>query len=135
MEIELTNACVLRLKGVIDPFLLQATITAAWKLDASHRGVTRLDRDQEKNGLRLDTCRLGRYTAPKVNIRDEHGVPGTPSAKHCTHNLFSDNMLRSSENAWVSPELSGSRWPATGTDVGNDTEGPRAGRKYGPVKE
>jgi transposase-like protein len=33
LEIELTNACVVRVKGVIDPCLLQAAIAAAAKLD------------------------------------------------------------------------------------------------------
>jgi len=40
LEIELTNACVVRLKGVIDPPLLQAAITAAGQLDGSHGGAT-----------------------------------------------------------------------------------------------
>jgi hypothetical protein len=35
LEIELANACVLRLKGVIDPSLLQAAIMAAGQLDGS----------------------------------------------------------------------------------------------------
>jgi hypothetical protein len=39
LEIELTNACVLRLKGVIDPPLLQAAITAAGRLDGSREGA------------------------------------------------------------------------------------------------
>jgi hypothetical protein len=39
LEIELTNACVLRLKGVIDPALLQAAIMAAGRLDGSHEGA------------------------------------------------------------------------------------------------
>jgi hypothetical protein len=39
LEIELTNACVLRLKGVIDPLLLTAAITAAGRLDDSHEGA------------------------------------------------------------------------------------------------
>ena len=39
LEIELTNACVVRLKGVIDPPLLQAAITAAGKLDGSREGA------------------------------------------------------------------------------------------------
>ena len=39
LEIELTNACVVRLKGVIDPFLLQAAITAAGQIDGSHEGA------------------------------------------------------------------------------------------------
>jgi len=40
LEIELTNACVLRLKGAIDPLLLQAAITAAGRLDGSREGVS-----------------------------------------------------------------------------------------------
>ena len=39
LEIELTNACVLRLKGVIDPALLQAAIMAAGRLDSSREGA------------------------------------------------------------------------------------------------
>jgi hypothetical protein len=39
LEIELTNACVVRLKGVIDPLLLQAAITAAGQLDGSREGA------------------------------------------------------------------------------------------------
>ena len=39
LEIELTNACVLRLKGVIDPSLLQAAIMAAGRLDGSPEGA------------------------------------------------------------------------------------------------
>ena len=39
LEIELTNACVVRLKGVIDPPLLQAAITAAGQLDGSREGA------------------------------------------------------------------------------------------------
>jgi hypothetical protein len=39
LEIELTNACVVRLKGVIDPSLLQAAITAAGQLDGSRQGA------------------------------------------------------------------------------------------------
>jgi transposase-like protein len=39
LEIELANACVLRLKGVIDPALLQAAITAVGELDGSRQGV------------------------------------------------------------------------------------------------
>ncbi len=39
LEIELTNACVLRLKGLIDPLLLQVAITAAGRLDGSHEGA------------------------------------------------------------------------------------------------
>jgi hypothetical protein len=39
LEIELTNACVLRLKGVIDPSLLQAAIMAAGRLDDSREGA------------------------------------------------------------------------------------------------
>jgi transposase-like protein len=39
LEIELTNDCVVRLKGVIDPPLLQAAITAAGQLDGSREGA------------------------------------------------------------------------------------------------
>jgi hypothetical protein len=39
LEIELSNACVVRLKGVIDPSLLQAAITAAGELDGSREGA------------------------------------------------------------------------------------------------
>jgi hypothetical protein len=39
LEIELTNACVLRLKGVIDPSLLQAAIMAVGRLDGSREGA------------------------------------------------------------------------------------------------
>jgi hypothetical protein len=39
LEIELANACVLRLKGVIDPPLLQAAIMAAGRLDGSREGA------------------------------------------------------------------------------------------------
>jgi hypothetical protein len=39
LEIELANACVVRLKGVIDPPLLQAAITAAGQLDGSRQGA------------------------------------------------------------------------------------------------
>ena len=39
LEIELTNACVVRLRGVIDPPLLQAAITAAGQLDGSGQGA------------------------------------------------------------------------------------------------
>jgi hypothetical protein len=39
LEIELTNSCVLRLKGIIDPDLLQAAITAAGQLDGSREGA------------------------------------------------------------------------------------------------
>jgi hypothetical protein len=39
LEIELANACVLRLKGVIDPSLLQAAIAAAGQLDGSPKGA------------------------------------------------------------------------------------------------
>lgn len=39
LEIELTNACVLRLKGVIDPSLLEAAIMAAGRLDGSRKGA------------------------------------------------------------------------------------------------
>lgn len=38
VEIELTNACVVRVKGLIDPSLLQAAIAAAAKLDSPGRG-------------------------------------------------------------------------------------------------
>jgi transposase-like protein len=38
LEIELANACVVRLRGVIDPSLLQAAITAAGQLDGSRQG-------------------------------------------------------------------------------------------------
>jgi transposase-like protein len=40
LEIELSNSCVLRLKGTIDHSLLQAAITAAGQLDGSRRGAT-----------------------------------------------------------------------------------------------
>ena len=39
LEIELTNACTIRLKGAIDPLLLQAAITAAGQLDGSGQGA------------------------------------------------------------------------------------------------
>jgi transposase-like protein len=39
LEIELTNACMVRLKGAIDPLLLQAAITAAGQLDGSREGA------------------------------------------------------------------------------------------------
>jgi hypothetical protein len=39
IEIELTNACVVRLKGAIDPALLQAAIAAAGQLDGSRQGA------------------------------------------------------------------------------------------------
>jgi transposase len=39
LEIELANACLVRLKGVIDPLLLQAAITAAGQLDGSRQGA------------------------------------------------------------------------------------------------
>lgn len=39
LEIELANACVVRLKGAIDPALLQAAIVAAGQLDGSHQGA------------------------------------------------------------------------------------------------
>jgi transposase-like protein len=39
LEIELANACVVRLKGAIGPSLLQAAITAAGRLDGSHEGA------------------------------------------------------------------------------------------------
>jgi len=39
LEIELANACVVRLKGAIDPSLLQAAINAAGQLHGSRRGA------------------------------------------------------------------------------------------------
>jgi hypothetical protein len=39
LEIERTNACAVRLRGVIDPPLLQAAITAAGQLGGSRQGV------------------------------------------------------------------------------------------------
>ena len=39
LEIELTNACVVRLRGVIDPPLLQAAITSAGQLVGSGKGA------------------------------------------------------------------------------------------------
>jgi hypothetical protein len=39
LEIELANACVVRLEGAIDPSLLQAAIIAAGQLDGSRRGA------------------------------------------------------------------------------------------------
>ena len=39
LEIELTNSCVLRLRGIIDPTLLRAAITAAGQLDGSREGA------------------------------------------------------------------------------------------------
>jgi hypothetical protein len=39
LEIELANACFVRLEGEIDPSLLQAAITAAGQFDGSSRGV------------------------------------------------------------------------------------------------
>ena len=39
LEIELANACVVRLKGAIDPTLLQAAIAAAGQLDGSREGA------------------------------------------------------------------------------------------------
>lgn len=39
LEIELTNACVVRLRGAIDPPLLQAAIAAAGQLDGSGQGA------------------------------------------------------------------------------------------------
>jgi AraC-like DNA-binding protein len=39
LEIELTNACMVRLRGVIDPALLQAAITAAGQLVGSGKGA------------------------------------------------------------------------------------------------
>jgi hypothetical protein len=40
LEIELANACVVRLKGAIDPSLLQAAINAAGQLHGSRRGAS-----------------------------------------------------------------------------------------------
>jgi hypothetical protein len=39
LEIELSNACVLRLKGVIDPSLLETAIAAAGRLNGSPQGA------------------------------------------------------------------------------------------------
>jgi transposase-like protein len=39
LEIELTNACVVWLKGVIDPTMLQAAIAAAEELNGSREGA------------------------------------------------------------------------------------------------
>jgi hypothetical protein len=39
LEIELTNACVVRLRGAINPQLLQAAIAAAGQLDGSRQGA------------------------------------------------------------------------------------------------
>jgi transposase-like protein len=39
LEIALTNACVVRLRGAIDPALLQAAIAAAGQLDGSRQGA------------------------------------------------------------------------------------------------
>jgi hypothetical protein len=39
LEIELANACVVRLEGAIDPSLLQTAIVAAGQLDGSGRGA------------------------------------------------------------------------------------------------
>ncbi len=39
LEIELANACVVRLKGTIDPVLLQAAIAAAGQLDGCRQGA------------------------------------------------------------------------------------------------
>ena len=39
LEIELANACIVRLEGVIDSSLLQAAITAAGQLDGTSRGA------------------------------------------------------------------------------------------------
>ena len=39
LEIELSNACVLRLKGVIDPSLLETAIAAAGRLNGSLKGA------------------------------------------------------------------------------------------------
>ena len=39
LEIELTNACVVRLRGAIDPPLLQAAIAAVGQLNGSRQGA------------------------------------------------------------------------------------------------
>jgi hypothetical protein len=39
LEITLANACVVRLRGTVDPSLLQAAIAAAGQLDGSHQGA------------------------------------------------------------------------------------------------
>jgi transposase-like protein len=39
LEVELSNACVIRLRGAIDPHLLQAAIVAAGQLDGSRQGA------------------------------------------------------------------------------------------------
>ena len=39
LEVELANACVIRLKGPIDRYLLQAAITAAGELNGSRQGA------------------------------------------------------------------------------------------------
>jgi Transposase len=39
LEIELTNACVVRFKGAIDPDLLQVAITAVGQLNGSRQGA------------------------------------------------------------------------------------------------
>jgi hypothetical protein len=39
LEIELTNSCVLRLKGIIDPSWVQAAIMAVGQLDGSRDGA------------------------------------------------------------------------------------------------
>jgi hypothetical protein len=39
LEIELNNACVIRIKGVVDPSLLQAAIEATGRLDGSFEGA------------------------------------------------------------------------------------------------
>ena len=39
LEIELTNACVVRLRGMVDPPLLQAAITAAGQVGGSRQGA------------------------------------------------------------------------------------------------
>ncbi len=39
LEIELNNSCMVRLKGIIDPSLLQAAITAAGQLDGPREGA------------------------------------------------------------------------------------------------
>jgi hypothetical protein len=41
LEIELANACFVRLEGAIDPDLLQAAIAAAGQFNGSGRGVDR----------------------------------------------------------------------------------------------
>lgn len=39
LEIELTNNCMVRVKGAVDPLLLQAAITAAGQLNGSRQGA------------------------------------------------------------------------------------------------